>query len=40
MYSAGVGGMYPALAGAELLVRADDLDEANEALLQHDHSLP
>ena len=26
------GGMYPALAGAELLVRVDDIDLANEAL--------
>ncbi len=26
------GGMYPALAGADLLVRADDLENANEAL--------
>ena len=28
------GGMYPALAGSELLVRAEDLDTANEALAQ------
>jgi Putative prokaryotic signal transducing protein len=26
------GGMYPAIGGAELLVRSDDLDRANEAL--------
>ncbi len=26
------GGMYPALSGAELLVRAEDVQEANEAL--------
>ena len=26
------GGMYPALAGADLLVRADDVDKAREAL--------
>ena len=26
------GGMYPALAGAELLVRAEDADRAKEAL--------
>ena len=26
------GGMYPALAGAELLVRAEDVDKAKEAL--------
>jgi hypothetical protein len=26
------GGMYPAIGGAELLVRTDDLQRANEAL--------
>ena len=26
------GGMYPALAGVELLVRAEDLEKATEAL--------
>ena len=26
------GGMYPALAGATLLVRAEDVDKANDAL--------
>jgi hypothetical protein len=26
------GGMYPALAGADLLVRAGDVEKANEAL--------
>ena len=26
------GGMYPAMAGVDLLVRAEDLEEANEAL--------
>jgi hypothetical protein len=26
------GGMYPVLAGADLLVRAEDVDKANEAL--------
>ena len=26
------GGMYPAIAGAELLVRAEDIDEATDAL--------
>lgn len=26
------GGMYPALAGAALLVRAEDVDKANDAL--------
>jgi hypothetical protein len=28
------GGMYPAIAGAELLVRADDVGKAKEALDQ------
>ena len=27
------GGMYPALSGADLLVRADDVEKANEALI-------
>jgi hypothetical protein len=26
------GGMYPAISGAELLVRSQDVDKANEAL--------
>ena len=26
------GGMYPALAGADLLVRADDIERAHDAL--------
>jgi len=26
------GGMYPAISGAELLVRSEDLDKANEVL--------
>ena len=26
------GGMYPAISGAELLVRSEDVDKANEAL--------
>ena len=26
------GGMYPALAGADLLVRAEDVEKANDAL--------
>ena len=26
------GGMYPAMAGAELLVRAEDIQRANESL--------
>jgi len=29
------GGMYPAIDGAELLVRAEDLEKANEALHRH-----
>ena len=28
------GGMYPAIDGADLLVRADDVQKANEALQQ------
>ena len=27
------GGMYPALGGADLLVRVEDLERANEALI-------
>lgn len=27
-----VGGMYPAISGAELLVRSDDLEKAHDAL--------
>jgi hypothetical protein len=27
------GGMYPALAGADLLVRVEDLERANQALI-------
>jgi Putative prokaryotic signal transducing protein len=30
------GGMYPAIGGAELLVRAKDAEKANEALQQRD----
>lgn len=30
------GGMYPAIAGAELLVRIDDVEEAREALQRRD----
>jgi uridine phosphorylase len=26
------GGMYPAIAGADLLVRAEDIEKANDAL--------
>lgn len=28
------GGMYPAIAGADLLVRAEDVDKAKQALQQ------
>ena len=31
------GGMYPALGRAELLVRAEDVDKANEALGRRHH---
>jgi hypothetical protein len=31
------GGMYPALSGAELLVRAEDVQKANEALSRRHH---
>jgi len=37
------GGMYPALAGADLLVRVEDLERANEALIgvpEDDHEPP
>lgn len=30
------GGMYPAIGGAELLVRAEDVQKANEALNRRD----
>ena len=30
------GGMYPALAGAELLVNADDVEKATAALHRHE----
>ena len=30
------GGMYPAISGAELLVRSEDIDKAQEALQQRD----
>jgi hypothetical protein len=30
------GGMYPAISGAELLVREKDVEKANEALHQRD----
>jgi predicted nuclease with TOPRIM domain len=29
-----VGGMYPAIAGADLLVKAEDVDKAKQALQQ------
>ena len=33
------GGMYPALSGADLLLRAEDVEKANEALnLKHPQS--
>jgi Putative prokaryotic signal transducing protein len=32
------GGMYPAIAGAELLVRAEDVDKAKQALQQRRRS--
>jgi Putative prokaryotic signal transducing protein len=31
------GGMYPAISGAELLVRTEDVQEANEALNRRHH---
>ena len=31
------GGMYPAISGAELLVRAEDVQKANEALNSRHH---
>jgi hypothetical protein len=31
------GGMYPAISGAELLVRAEDLAKANDALHRRHH---
>jgi len=32
------GGMYPAISGAELLVRVEDVQKANEALKGRDSS--
>jgi hypothetical protein len=32
------GGMYPAIAGAELLVRAEDAERATDALHRRDRS--
>lgn len=32
------GGMYPAISGAELLVRTEDVQKANEALNLRHHS--
>ena len=34
------GGMYPALAGATLLVRADDVEKGTDALHRRHHRLP
>lgn len=31
------GGMYPAISGAELLVRTEDVQKANEALNRRHH---
>jgi hypothetical protein len=31
------GGMYPAISGAELLVRTEDLEKANDALHRRHH---
>ena len=31
------GGMYPAIGGAELLVRAEDVEKANDALHRRHH---
>jgi Putative prokaryotic signal transducing protein len=31
-----VGGMYPAVSGAEILVRSEDVDQAREALHRRD----
>ena len=31
------GGMYPAIGGADLLARAEDLDKANDALHRRHH---
>jgi Putative prokaryotic signal transducing protein len=30
------GGMYPAISGAELLVRSEDIDKAHDALRRRD----
>ena len=34
------GGMYPALSGADLLVRAEDVEKANEALMHPQSKRP
>ena len=34
------GGMYPAMAGADLMVRAEDAAKANEALHRRHHRGP
>jgi hypothetical protein len=31
------GGMYPAISGAELLVRSEDVEKANDALHRRHH---
>lgn len=31
------GGMYPAMSGAELVVRSEDVDRANDALHRRHH---
>jgi Putative prokaryotic signal transducing protein len=33
------GGMYPAIGGAELLVRAEDVEKANKALHRRHHPV-
>lgn len=33
------GGMYPSISGAELLVRAQDVDKAHDALHRGDRTL-
>jgi len=34
------GGMYPAISGAELLVRSEDVDKAHDALHRRDRRAP
>ncbi len=40
MIRADTGGMYPALSGAELLVRSEDSDNAQDALREQGGPLP